>query len=102
MTHSLWGGVSAASMLKCYEALGNTEMLDAAYNATVAILYCYDTHANACNLRLNKGEATSTYSVAGPLINLPRISRDRFGQSVFAELGGIFSRLFANDDSTMD
>lgn len=102
MTHSLWGGVSAASMLKCYEALGDIEMLDAAYYATVAILYCYDTHANACNLRLNKGEAASTYSVAGPLINLPRISRDRFGQSVFAELGGIFSRLFTNDDSTMD
>lgn len=102
MTHSLWGGISAASMLKCYEALGDWQMLDAAYYATVAILYCYDTHANACNLRLGKGEAASTYSVAGPLVNFPRISRDRFGQSVFAELGGIFAKLFANNDSTMD
>ena len=102
MIHSLWGGVSAAAMLKVYEAVHKTEYLLAAYHATVGMLYCYDTHATTTMCQLNKGEAASTYSVAGPHINRPDLSRNRFGQSTFAKDGGIFARLFTDSTSTPD
>ena len=89
-------------MLKVYEWSGDYKHLEAAYRSTVAMLYCYDTYATATDLKLAKGEAASTYSTSGPLINLPKLSRNRFGQSVFAELGGIYADLFSNNDSTMD
>lgn len=102
MIHSLWGGISAAAMLKCYEANGIPEYLEAAYRATVGILYCYDTNATATGCRLEKGEAASTYSVAGPNLNRPDLSRNRFGQSTFASDGGIFAKLFTDSSSTPD
>ncbi len=102
MIHSLWGGISAAAMLKCYEAIGIPAYLEAAYRATVGILYCYDTNATATGCLLEKGEAASTYSVAGPHLNRPDLSRNRFGQSAFASDGGIFAKLFTDSNSTPD
>lgn len=101
MIHSLWGGLTAASAFKVFEFLQDTEYLKASYRATAGILYCYDTHATAC-LQLKKGMAASTYAVAGPHINRPDLSRERFGQSTFYRDGGIFSRLFENDSQTPD
>lgn len=102
MIHSLWGGLTAAATLKVYEALHDARYLKAAYRATVGILYCYDTDAKATDRRLNIGEAASTYSVAGPNINRPDLSRNRFGQSTFYRDGGIFSRLFSKEEETSD
>jgi hypothetical protein len=102
MVHSLWGGLAAAAMLKVYEALHDVRYLLAAYRATIAVLYCYDTAATATTLRLAEGEAASTYSIAGPNVNRPDLSRNRFGQSTFAEDGGIFARLFPDDSGTPD
>lgn len=101
MIHALWGGLTAASALKVFEFLQDPEYLKAGYRATAGILYCYDTHATAC-LQLKKGMAASTYAVAGPHINRPDLSRERFGQSTFYRDGGIFSRLFENDSQTPD
>ncbi|WP_047013828.1 hypothetical protein [Paenibacillus sp. IHB B 3415] len=102
MIHSLWGGLTAAATLKVYEELHDTRYLKAAYRATVGILYCYDTDAKATDLRLNTGEAASTYSVGGPNINRPDLSRNRFGQSTFYRDGGIFSKLFNKEEETSD
>ncbi|WP_211751805.1 hypothetical protein, partial [Paenibacillus dakarensis] len=102
MIHSLWGGLTAAATLKVYEALQDTRYLKAAYRATVGILYCYDTDAKATDRRLSTGEAASTYSVGGPNINRPDLSRNRFGQSTFYRDGGIFSKLFSKEEETSD
>ncbi|MCK8488730.1 hypothetical protein M0651_16255 [Paenibacillus sp. MBLB2552] len=102
MIHSLWGGLTAAATLKVYEKLHDTRFLKAAYRATAGILYCYDTEAKATDKRLNTGEAASTYSVAGPNMNRPDLSRNRFGQSTFYRDGGIFSKLFSKEEETSD
>lgn len=99
MIHSLWGGVASAAMLQAYEFLKDPAYLEAAYRSTVAVLYCYDTHATATVNRLDRGAAASTYSIAGPNINRPDLSRNRFGQSAFANDGGIFNRLFPDGDT---
>lgn len=102
MIHSLWGGVTAAASLKVYEKLKDTRYLKAAYRATVSILYCYDTNAKATDTKLSLGEAASTYSIAGPHVNRPDLSRNRFGQSTFYRNGGIFTRLFKKEEETAD
>lgn len=101
MIHSLWGGITAAAAYKVFAQLKDTRYLEASYRATAGILYCYDTHSTATAL-LEKGMAASTYAVAGPHINRPDLSRDRFGQSTFYRDGGIFARLFDNDSQTPD
>ena len=101
MIHSLWGGITAASAYKVFEKLKDTRYLEASYRATAGILYCYDTHSTATS-PLEKGMAASTYAVAGPHINRPDLSRDRFGQSTFYRDGGIFAKLFDNDSQTPD
>jgi len=102
MIHSLWGGVTAAACLKAYEELHDSRYLKAAYRATIGILYCYDTNAKATDTKLTTGEAASTYSIAGPHINRPDLSRNRFGQSTFFRDGGIFTRLFTKEEETAD
>jgi len=102
MIHSLWGGVTASACLKAYEELHDTRYLKAAYRATIGILYCYDTNAKATDTKLKTGEAASTYSIAGPHINRPDLSRNRFGQSTFFRDGGIFTRLFTKEEETAD
>lgn len=101
MIHSLWGGVTAASAYKVFWLLKDIAYLDASYRATAGVLYCYDTHATAAS-SLEKGMAASTYAVAGPHLNRPDLSRDRFGQSIFFRDGGIFAKLFENDSQTPD
>ncbi|NHN34980.1 hypothetical protein [Paenibacillus agricola] len=96
MTHSLWGGLVAASTLVAYEHLRDNDYLKAAYRATMPVFYCYDWHATATNKKLERGQAASTYSVASPNMNRPDLSRNRFGQSVFAQDGGLFEKLFSN------
>ncbi|MBT2654628.1 hypothetical protein J7E81_05125 [Bacillus sp. ISL-18] len=102
MIHSLWGGITAAACLKAYEELHDSRYLKAAYRATIGILYCYDTNAKATDTKLTTGEAASTYSIAGPHINRPDLSRNRFGQSTFYRDGGIFTRLFSKEEETAD
>lgn len=102
MIHSLWGGLTAAATLKVYEELQDTRYLKAAYRATAGILYCYDSDARATDHRLNTGEAASTYSVGGPNLNRPDLSRNRFGQSTFYRDGGIFAKLFTREEETSD
>ncbi|PLS04875.1 hypothetical protein [Neobacillus cucumis] len=102
MIHSLWGGITAAACLKAYEDLHDSRYLKAAYRATIGILYCYDTNAKATDTELSNGEAASTYSIAGPHINRPDLSRNRFGQSTFYRDGGIFTRLFTKEEETAD
>ncbi|WP_283680271.1 hypothetical protein [Lentilactobacillus sp. Marseille-Q4993] len=94
MIHSLWGGVTAAAAQITGEQLGDPELVEAAYRATGAVLYMYDSNATATDRKLKPGEAASTYSIAGPNLNRPDLSRNRFGQSIFASDGGIFARLF--------
>ena len=101
MIHSLWGGVTAAAAYKVFRCLKDIRYLEASYRATAGILYCYDTHSTATT-PLKKGMAASTYAVAGPHLNRPDLSRDRFGQSTFFRDGGIFARLFENDSQTPD
>lgn len=101
MIHSLWGGITAASAYKVFLKLKDTRFLEASYRATAGILYCYDTHSTATS-PLKKGMAASTYAVAGPHINRPDLSRDRFGQSTFYKDGGIFAKLFDSDSQTPD
>lgn len=101
MIHSLWGGVTAAAAYKVFSYLKDIRYLEASYRATAGILYCYDTHSTASS-PLERGMAASTYAVAGPHINRPDLSRERFGQSTFYRDGGIFSRLFENDSQTPD
>lgn len=94
MMHSLWGGITAAAAQIAGEKLWDPQLVAAGYRATVAMLYMYDSNATATDRILKPGEAASTYSIAGPNINRPDLSRNRFGQSIFASDGGIFSRLF--------
>ncbi|WP_203651583.1 hypothetical protein [Secundilactobacillus yichangensis] len=94
MMHSLWGGVTAASALMTGRELGDADLVNAGYRATVALLYMYDSNATATDRILSPGEAASTYSIAGPNLNRPDLSRNRFGQSIFASDGGIFKKLF--------
>ncbi|GHP14008.1 hypothetical protein YK48G_14330 [Lentilactobacillus fungorum] len=94
MVHSLWGGITAAAAQVSGENLQDVELVQAGYRATNAILYMYDSNASTTDRFLKPGEAASTYSIAGPNVNRPDLSRNRFGQSIFAEDGGIFSRLF--------
>lgn len=101
MIHSLWGGVTAAATFKVFQELREVNYLNASYRATAAIMYCYDTNSTTTN-KLEKGMAASTYAVAGPHVNRPDLSRNRFGQSTFYTDGGIFSRLFDNADQTPD
>ena len=101
MIHSLWGGITAAAAYKVFAQLKDTRYLEASYRATAGILYCYDTHSTTTT-PLKKGMAASTYATAGPHINRPDLSRDRFGQSTFYRDGGIFARLFDNDSQTPD
>lgn len=101
MIHSLWGGVTAAATFKVYEALKDTVYLDASYRATAAIMYCYDTNS-VTTTKLSAGMAASTYAVAGPHLNRPDLSRNRFGQSTFYSDGGIFAKLFNSTNETPD
>lgn len=94
MIHALWGGVTAAAAQIAGEKLQDPALVEAAYRATVAVLYMYDSNATATDRMLTPGEAASTYSIAGPNLNRPDLSRNRFGQSIFASDGGIFARLF--------
>lgn len=101
MIHSLWGGVTAAAAYDAAIFLKDPQLMEASYRATVAVLYCYDHHANATNT-LQRGEAASTFAVSGPHENRPDLSRKRFGQEIFAEDGGIFEKLFENAPSSSD
>lgn len=94
MIHTLWGGLATRAALICGVKLNRPQMIEAAYRATAAILYMYDWNATSTARKLSPGEAASTYSVAGPNINRPDLSRNRFGQSIFASDGGIFARIF--------
>lgn len=99
MIHSLWGGITAASALDAYEVLDDNALLLAAYRAFVGVLYMYDSNATTPTNQLAPGEAASTYSIAGPNLNRPDLSRNRFGQSTFAKDGGIYTRLFPDGDT---
>lgn len=101
MIHSLWGGVTAAAAYDAALHLNSIELMEASYRATVAILYCYDHNASATT-PLNIGEAASTFAVSSPLMNRLDLSRKRFGQEVFVQDGGIFSKLFANAPDSSD
>lgn len=94
MIHTLWGGLATSAALICGVKLNRPQLVEAAYRATAGILYMYDWNATATARRLSPGEAASTFSVAGPNINRPDLSRNRFGQSIFASDGGIFARIF--------
>ncbi|MBM9930482.1 hypothetical protein JMK98_08290 [Pediococcus pentosaceus] len=94
MMHALWGGVTAAAAVITGRELGDIELVKAGYRGTVALLYMYDSNATATDRLLKPGEAASTYSIAGPNLNRPDLSRNRFGQSIFSSNGGIFTRLF--------
>ncbi|MUG24424.1 hypothetical protein GNQ08_18790 [Paenibacillus macerans] len=97
MIHSLWGGLVAASARTAYEHLGDPRYLEAAYRASMAVFNCYDWNVVSTPRRLQPGEAASTYSVAAPNLNMPSLSRNRFGQSVFRGASDpLFARLFAN------
>ncbi|MHA6533863.1 hypothetical protein [Paenibacillus sp. BAC0078] len=96
MIHSLWGGLVAASALVAYEHLGDPEYLEAAYRSTMAVFNCYDWNVRSTPRRLAPGEAASTYSVAAPNLNMPELSRNRFGQSVFVGASDpLFTSLFS-------
>lgn len=97
MIHSLWGGLVAASSRVAYEHLGNPQYLEAAYRAAMAVFNCYDWNVTSTPRRLQPGEAASTYSAASPNLNMPSLSRDRFGQSVFRNASDpLFASLFSN------
>lgn len=99
MTHSLWGGLVAGAARASYEALGDPRLLEAGYRATMAIFNCYDWHVRSTARRLLPGEAASTYSIAAPNLNMPELSRNRFGQSIFKKLDDpLFNSLFASID----
>ncbi|AIQ16839.1 hypothetical protein H70357_09330 [Paenibacillus sp. FSL H7-0357] len=96
MIHSLWGGLVSGSARVAYEHLGNPEYLEAAYRSTMAVFNCYDWNVRSTPRRLQPGEAASTYSVAAPNLNMPELSRNRFGQSVFvASSDPLFASLFS-------
>jgi hypothetical protein len=63
----------------------------------MAVFNCYDWNVRSTPRRLQPGEAASTYSIAAPNLNMPSLSRNRFGQSVFRDAEDpLFQRLFAN------
>ncbi|TCN01033.1 hypothetical protein EV294_101485 [Paenibacillus sp. BK033] len=97
MTHSLWGGLVAGAARSSYETLGDPKLLEAGYRATMAVFNCYDWNVHSTIRKLKPGEAASTYSIAAPNLNMPELSRNRFGQSIFKKSGDpLFSRLFSN------
>ncbi|WP_410771879.1 hypothetical protein [Fontibacillus sp. BL9] len=97
MIHSLWGGMVASSARRAYEHFGDYRYIEAAYRATMAVFNCYDWNVTSTSRRLQPGEAASTFSVAAPNLNMPSLSRNRFGQSVFREASDpLFAALFAN------
>lgn len=97
MIHSLWGGLVAASSRVAYEHLGNPEYLEASYRATMAVFNCYDWNVSSTPRRLQPGEAASTFSVVAPNLNMPMLSRNRFGQSVFQHVDDpLFAALFSS------
>lgn len=97
MIHSLWGGLVAASALVAYEHLGDPEYLEAAYRSSMAVFHCYDWNVSSTSRRLEPGEAASTYSVTAPNLNMPELSRNRFGQSVFVGADDpLFTALFSD------
>lgn len=97
MIHSLWGGMVASSARTAYEHFGDPRYLEAAYRSTMAIFNCYDWNVVSTPRRLQPGEAASTFSVAAPNLNMPSLSRNRFGQSVFRDASDpLFAALFAN------
>ncbi|WP_249898813.1 hypothetical protein [Paenibacillus sp. PK3_47] len=97
MIHSLWGGLVAASALVAYEYIGDPAYLEAAYRSTMAVFNCYDWNVRSTPRRLAPGEGASTYSVAAPNLNMPELSRNRFGQSVFVGYSDpLFAALFAD------
>lgn len=97
MTHSLWGGLVAGAARSSYETLGDIRLLEAGYRATMAVFNCYDWNVQSTTRKLKPGEAASTYSIAAPNLNMPELSRNRFGQSIFKKSSDpLFSSLFAN------
>ncbi|WNS43124.1 hypothetical protein [Paenibacillus sp. MMS20-IR301] len=97
MTHSLWGGLAAGAARLAYETLGDIRLLEAGYRATMAMFNCYDWNVHSTTRRLKPGEAASTYSIAAPNLNMPELSRNRFGQSIFKKSSDpLFSSLFAD------
>lgn len=97
MTHSLWGGLVAGAARASYETLGDARLLEAGYRATMAVFNCYDWNVQSTIRKLKPGEAASTYSIAAPNLNMPELSRNRFGQSIFKKSSDpLFSSLFAN------
>jgi hypothetical protein len=97
MTHSLWGGLVAGAARSAYETIGDTSLLEAGYRATMAVFNCYDWNAYSTTRKLKPGEAASTYSIAAPNLNMPELSRNRFGQSIFKKSSDpLFSSLFAD------
>lgn len=100
MTHSLWGGLVSGAARSTYEALGNVDLLEAGYRSSMAIFNCYDWNVLSTKRRLKPGEAASTYSIAAPNLNMPELSRNRFGQSIFKKSNDpLFHRLFADIES---
>ncbi|CAM4225805.1 Alpha-L-rhamnosidase six-hairpin glycosidase domain-containing protein [Paenibacillus endophyticus] len=96
MTHSLWGGLVAGAARAAYETIGDTRLLEAGYRATMAVFNCYDWNVYSTTRKLKPGEAASTYSIAAPNLNMPEISRNRFGQSIFKKSSDpLFSSLFS-------
>jgi hypothetical protein len=96
MTHSLWGGLVAGAARSTYETIGDTRLLEAGYRATMAVFNCYDWNVYSTTRKLKPGEAASTYSIAAPNLNMPEISRNRFGQSIFKKSSDpLFSSLFS-------
>lgn len=97
MTHSLWGGLSAGAARASYEKLGDNSLLEAGYRATMSIFTCYDWNIHSTTRKLQPGEAASTYSIAAPNLNMPELSRNRFGQSIFKNSSDpLFSSLFSD------
>ncbi|MCJ7840699.1 hypothetical protein MUB24_07210 [Lederbergia sp. NSJ-179] len=85
MIHSLWGGLVANSSLVAYEKLGGVDFLKSAYRSMMPVFLCYDWNVHSTDKEIQKGEAASTYCVTSPNYNKPKLSRNRFGQSVFIE-----------------
>jgi len=97
MTHSLWGGLVAGAARSSYETIGDTRLLEAGYRATMTMFNCYDWNVQSTTRKLKPGEAASTYSIAAPNLNMPELSRNRFGQSIFKKSSDpLFSSLFSN------
>lgn len=97
MTHSLWGGLLAGAARASYETIGDRQLLEAGYRATMAMFNCYDWNVYSTTRKLKPGEAASTYSIAAPNLNMPELSRNRFGQSIFKNSSDpLFSSLFSD------